>query len=113
MGRNWWTRLFLNTLEPWAASCLPTWVSKVLTADSTIPSSLPPTALDFRLGLSLEDMGAPKIRSWGDIMVALRFEHPRGHIIFTGLDLEGNPGFNLTPPLTCCGTLVKSFDMQP
>lgn len=85
----------------------------MLTADSTIPSSLPPTALDFRLGLSLEDMGAPKIRSWGDITVALRFEHPRGHIIFTGLDLEDNPGFNLTPPLTCCGTLVKSFDMQP
>lgn len=90
---------FQNTLEPGASCCLPTWVSKMLAADSTIPRSLPPTALDFRLGLSPQAMGAPKIRSWGDTRAALRFKRLRGHGIFKDKDLGGNPGLNHpTPP---------------
>lgn len=87
----------MNTLEPRAPCHLPTWVSEMLVADSTIPCSLPPTALDFRLGLSLEALGVPKIRFWGDTRAAPRFEHYRGHIIFKDIDLAGNPGFSPTP----------------
>lgn len=87
----------MNTVEPQAPCRLPTWVSEMLVADSTIPCSLPPTALDFRLGLSLEVLGVPKIRFWGDTRAAPRFEHHRGHIIFKDIDLAGNPRFSPTP----------------
>lgn len=78
-----------------------------------VSTALPPTALDFRLGVSLETLGAPQIKSWGNTRAALRFRQPRGHIILKDTGLEGNPGFNPTVPLTCCGILTKSINIQP
>lgn len=91
--------------QPGSARCSP------LAAQVSCP--LLHTALDSRLGLSLEAMGTPKIRSLGDTKAALRFEHPRGHVIFKHKDLGGNSGFNPAPPLTRCGTLRKSLDPRP
>lgn len=99
-----------NTLEPWASCHLLTWVREMLGADSTMPCSLPPTALDFRQGVSLGCFQNKVLRRnqvGPGVPASQRSCHPRGH------RPGRQPSVNATPPLRCCGILGKSMGMQP